>query len=102
MNPGAKHNPNKASGVKQGAKYFFLLILLVFLFAAAFRLRDFGMPLNSKMDEYFIEKGQEETASNNIVSSVVFDYRGLDTLGEATVLFTAVSGIVLLFRGALR
>jgi multisubunit Na+/H+ antiporter MnhB subunit len=31
------------------------------------------------------------------VTSVVFDYRGYDTLGEATVLFTAIAGIMLLF-----
>jgi multisubunit Na+/H+ antiporter MnhB subunit len=28
----------------------------------------------------------------------VFDYRGFDTLGEATVLFTAVAGVVMIFR----
>ena len=86
--------------MRHSLKLAFLAVLLVFLFAAAFRLRAFGEPENTAMDEYFIGKGQEETASNNIVASVVFDYRGLDTLGEATVLFTAVSGIVLLFRGA--
>jgi len=33
-----------------------------------------------------------------VVAAVLFDYRGLDTLGEATVLFTAVTGVLLLFR----
>jgi multisubunit Na+/H+ antiporter MnhB subunit len=28
----------------------------------------------------------------------VFDYRGFDTLGEATILFSAVAGVLLLFR----
>jgi multisubunit Na+/H+ antiporter MnhB subunit len=28
----------------------------------------------------------------------VFDYRGFDTLGEATVLFAAVAGVIILFR----
>lgn len=44
-------------------------------------------------DEYYLENGQNETGSNNIVTSVLFDYRGLDTLLEATVLFTAVASI---------
>lgn len=88
--------------MKQAFKLVFFLILLLFLLAAAFSLRKFGEPLNSEMDDYFLENAQRETASNNIVSSIVFDYRGLDTLGEATVLFTAVSGIILLFRGALK
>jgi len=28
----------------------------------------------------------------------VFDYRGYDTLGEATILFTAVTAVVMLLR----
>jgi len=54
------------------------------------------------MDDYFIENAQSETGANNVVTSIVFDYRGFDTLGEATVLFTAVVGIVALFRGVKR
>ncbi len=35
----------------------------------------------------------------NIVTDIVFDYRGYDTLGgEATVLFTAIAGAVALLR----
>ncbi|GAG41568.1 unnamed protein product [marine sediment metagenome] len=83
-------------------KALFLALLLVFLFAAAIRLRDFGVPQDLEMDEYFISNAQQETASNNVVTSIVFDYRGLDTLGEATVLFTAAAGVVLLFREAIK
>jgi multisubunit Na+/H+ antiporter MnhB subunit len=50
------------------------------------------------MDNYFITNGVEETGANNIVTSIVFDYRGFDTLGEATVLFAAVLGVGSLFR----
>jgi multisubunit Na+/H+ antiporter MnhB subunit len=50
------------------------------------------------MDDYMIENSQEETGSNNVVAAVLFDYRGLDTLGEATILFTAVTGVLLLLR----
>jgi multisubunit Na+/H+ antiporter MnhB subunit len=50
------------------------------------------------MDDYMIANSQAETANNNVVAAVLFDYRGLDTLGEATVLFTAVTGVLLLFR----
>ena len=34
----------------------------------------------------------------NAVTAVMFDYRGLDTLGEEFILFAAVSGLVLLMR----
>ncbi|MDD1724091.1 MAG: hypothetical protein LUQ07_03055, partial [Methanospirillum sp.] len=53
----------------------------------------FGSPPGTDMDEYFIAHGQEQTGTNNIVTSIVFDYRGFDTLGEASVLFTAVIGV---------
>jgi len=58
----------------------------------------FGQPALADMDNYFIENAREETGANNIVTSVVFDYRGFDTLGEATVLFAAVLGVGSLFR----
>lgn len=37
--------------------------------------------------------------TTNVVSAVVFDYRGFDTLGEEFILFGAVVGVVLLLRG---
>jgi multisubunit Na+/H+ antiporter MnhB subunit len=58
----------------------------------------FGAPAYSDMDLYFLNYGQLQAAANNIVTSVVFDYRGFDTLGESVVLFTAVIGVGLLFR----
>ncbi|NYT07478.1 MAG: hypothetical protein GKC05_04395 [Methanomicrobiales archaeon] len=65
-------------------------------------LLDFGVPAFSDMDDYFLEHGQEQTAANNIVTAVVFDYRGFDTLGESVVLFTAVVGVGLMFRRMLK
>lgn len=59
---------------------------------------DFGAPPVTDMDDYFLRHGQEQTGANNIVTSIVFDYRGFDTLGEATVLFTAVLGVGMMFR----
>ena len=75
------------------------IIFFSFLIVGAVNMRTFGEPTISEMDDYFIENAQSETGANNVVTSIVFDYRGFDTLGEATVLFTAVVGIVALFRG---
>ena len=58
----------------------------------------FGQPAMADMDDYYLANGQTETGANNIVTSIVFDYRGFDTLGEATVLFAAVLGVGSLFR----
>jgi multisubunit Na+/H+ antiporter MnhB subunit len=43
---------------------------------------------------YYIGEGMKETGSANVVSSIVWDFRGFDTLGEETVLFTAAVGVL--------
>jgi len=62
----------------------------------------FGEPRYTDMDDYFIHNGQNQTAANNIVTSIVFDYRGFDTLGEASVLFTAVLAVGMVLRALRR
>ena len=79
-------------------KKIILTILFVFLLAAASSLHSFGQPISTEMDDHFIQKGQKETGSNNIVSAVVFDYRCLDTLGEASILFAAAAGVFIVSR----
>jgi len=89
----------------------FFVIVAIFLIAGMLMVHQFGHPerqfseedgkirtVDPNMDEYIIENAQNETGADNTVTSVVFDYRGFDTLGEATVLFTAVAGVVILFR----
>jgi multicomponent Na+:H+ antiporter subunit B len=39
-----------------------------------------------------------ERHTTNVVTVIVFDYRGVDTLGEEFILFTAVVGVALLLR----
>jgi multisubunit Na+/H+ antiporter MnhB subunit len=76
-----------------------LVVLVAFLVTGMVRLiHPFGYPSQTDMDDYIINDAQNQTGSNNVVASVVFDYRGLDTLGEATILFTAVTGVLLLLR----
>lgn len=72
-------------------------IVIALLVASAFLIHPFGQP-PSQMDDYIIDNSQAETGTNNVVTAVLFDYRGFDTLGEATILFTAVTGVVMLFR----
>lgn len=74
-----------------------LSVFIAFLVVTALLIHPFGYP-PSQMDDYIIENTQHETGSNNAVTAVVFDYRGYDTLGEVTILFTAVTGVVMLFR----
>ena len=48
--------------------------------------------------EHYVQKGPEELGAANLVTSVVVTYRGLDTLGEVTVLFISAAGVGLLLR----
>ena len=50
----------------------------------------------------YIADTVKETNVPNVVTSVLADYRGYDTLGETTVIFTAGIGVLLLLRGARR
>ena len=72
--------------------------MAVFLFISSLMMHPFGIPEKTNMDDEIIENAQIETGTNNGVTSVVFDYRGFDTLGEATILFTAVAGVMMIFR----
>ena len=74
-----------------------LLILSAFLGVMALTFT-FGAPKMTDMDDYFLRFGQEQTGTNNQCTSVTFDFRGFDTLGESTVLFCAIIGVALMFR----
>lgn len=88
-NPEAKKKPDAKRIIHMVA----LAVLSIILIIALAGMREFGSPENTDMDDHFIANGQQETGANNIVTSIVFDYRGFDTLGEASVLFAAVLGV---------
>ena len=69
------------------------------LFAVpAFRwLPPFGHP-EMRVSSYYLKEGLNKTGAANLVSSVILDFRAYDTLGEATVLFTAVIGVLAVMR----
>lgn len=73
-------------------------VVAVFFIFTVLLMHPFGSPDSTTMDDDIISNAQTDTGANNAVTSVVFDYRGFDTLGEATVLFTAVAGVIMLFR----
>ena len=57
-----------------------------------------AQPLHEHVGGAYIERGYEETHIPNLVTAVLASYRGFDTLGEATVVFTAGIGVLLLLR----
>jgi multicomponent Na+:H+ antiporter subunit B len=57
----------------------------------------FGSP-DLRMAIPYIETGFPQTGAANIVAAIILDFRGYDTLGEGTVLFTSVVGTLAVLR----
>ena len=53
-------------------------------------------PIHTHVAPRYIEQSGEEIGIPNIVTSVLASYRSFDTLGEATVVFTALIAVLLL------
>ena len=47
-----------------------------------------------------VNENLEKTASENVVFSIVFNFRGYDTLGESFILIAAISGTMAILRAA--
>jgi multicomponent Na+:H+ antiporter subunit B len=77
--------------------FIFIIVFLIFGYICMKDLPEFGKPL-MKVAQNFIAHGMRETGASNFVSSVILDYRMYDTLGEATILFTAVMGVLAVMR----
>ena len=52
----------------------------------------------SKLAQRYVGQGPAELGAANLVTAVVVTYRGLDTLGEVTVLFISAAGAGLMLR----
>jgi multicomponent Na+:H+ antiporter subunit B len=59
-------------------------------------------PIHQHVAPRYLAESVNETGVPNVVTSVLADYRGFDTLGETTVIFTAGVGVMLLLRGMRR
>ena len=60
------------------------------------RFGDPRAPAHQHVAPRYLERSGEEIGIPNVVTSVLASYRGFDTLGEVTVIFTAGVGVVLL------
>lgn len=57
---------------------------------------DDSAPTRNHVAPTYIEQSYSETRTPNIVTSVLADYRGYDTLGETVVILTAGLAVILL------
>lgn len=76
---------------------FFAGIFIVVASLAFQELPAFGYP-QLRMAQPIIDQGFAQTRAANLVTNVLLDYRGYDTLGEATVIFAAIIGALVIMR----
>jgi len=79
----------------------FMLTLLTgaVLINATFDMPNYGdpnAPVHQHVAPRYIEESGREIGVPNVVTSVLASYRGYDTLGEVTVIFTAAVGVLAL------
>ena len=48
-------------------------------------------PAHNMIYERYTRQGIQDTGALNLIASIITDYRAFDTLGEVTVLFTAIA-----------
>ena len=79
-----------------------LTIILLIVVAVGISLSLAKVPFGvnrARIGSHYIDHGVRETGAANIVTSVVVNYRGFDTLGEVTVLFIAAVGLGAVLAG---
>ncbi len=89
--------PSQANKIIVGVTIVTLLAIFI-LSVSVFRLLPpFGEPLMTTA-QYYLDHGAEQTGAANLVAAIILDYRAYDTLGEVTILFTAILGAVTVLR----
>jgi len=61
---------------------------------------DPASPASSHLSPYYIEKSLEDTSVPNLVTAVLADYRGYDTMFETIVIFAAGMACIFLLRSS--
>ena len=70
-------------------KIFVLTLLGGLLFFSFIQLNQYNFP--TPLSNHYINEGIKETGAINLITAILFDYRGFDTLGEATVILAAAA-----------
>ena len=76
-----------------------MVLFLALMIYATIDLPDRGdpdAPASTHVSPYYIERSVEDTENPNVITAVLADYRGYDTLGETIVIFAAGLACVLI------
>ena len=87
-------------------KNWFVIIalggLLLIMVSSYMEMPQMGNPANPSYNEvahYYLDTAIEDTNAPNVIADIITDYRALDTLGEATVLFTSIAAVLTVLTG---
>lgn len=75
----------------------FIVLFLLAVHAPLRELPPFGSPL-MRVARLYLDRNLMEPGELSVVSAIILNYRAYDTLGEATVLFTAIIGAIAMMR----
>ena len=92
-----QEEPSRVNKILVGVTIITLIAVFLLSVNIFKSLPAFGKPL-METSKYYLESAAQETGSVNIVTSIILDYRAYDTLGEVTVLFTAILGALTILR----
>ena len=92
--------PDEAPSTRSQIGPFLITFLTgAVLINATFDMPNYGdpnAPVHQHVAPRYIQESGKEIGVPNIVTSVLASYRGYDTLGEVTVIFTAACGVLVL------
>ena len=100
-----KEHEEKVPGHRPWLPLIVVLVTGAALIYGTADIPDFGDPQSPAQQHVaprYINEGMKDTGVPNLVTAVLASYRGFDTLGEVTVIFTAGIGVLLLIGGRRR
>ncbi len=96
-----QEEPSRINKILVGVTIITLVAIFIFSISVFKNIPQFGEPL-METSKYYLENGARDTGAANLVSAIILDYRAYDTLGEVTVLFTAILGSLTVLRISIR
>lgn len=87
--------------MKQFLAFFVIMVTAALLIYSTPEMPDWGdpnSPASTHVSPRYIETADEATHTPNMVTAVLADYRGYDTMGETMVVFTSAVGCLMLLR----
>jgi len=79
------------------AAFLFIGFFLFFAYSALRELPAFGAPL-MRVSEWYLTEASSRTGATNIVTAITLNFRSLDALIEASLLFAGIVGVLAIVR----